>query len=123
MGVLAWRWLFADAMVSMADFYGELEQLEGPAYQARMQEWSLMVNESRNPVLSTLYVLRSADASFRYNIVVAGQLQRALRSVLDLPAVALLDPLDAELVETDDGEMMHFHVEDDGGGIDLHLKH
>jgi hypothetical protein len=122
-GALAMKWQLANGVLKVSQIHKSLEALHGTSYQQRVQELCSEFTESSNPVLSAWRVLGSANASLRHNLVCAGQLQRALRRVLELPELPFPDPFGKPLTETDDGEVMSFHVDNGSNGIELKVKY
>ncbi|MCA9002357.1 MAG: hypothetical protein KDB61_10550, partial [Planctomycetes bacterium] len=122
-GDLMGRWMIADGVLEMSRAYGSLEGLDAMSYFDRVQELGVEFQDSGNPVQSSMRVIDSAPAALRYNLVMAGELQRALRRALELPEVPFPDPLGMPLTESDDGKVMNFRVDCDKIGIELSVKY
>ena len=110
-GSLAKKYWIAEGILEAEQIHSSLDELQGKDYHQRVREQCTVFEESNNPVLHRWKVLAGANESLRYNLVHAGQLQRALRRVLQLPELPFRDPLGEMLTESDDGKVMNFHVD------------
>ena len=100
------------------------DDLSGSAYGKRIQDLSGEFHESKNPILRRRWMWSSAESSVRFNLILASQLHRALRRSLELPEVEFASAYGVELIETDDGEVMTFRVEDMGNSkVELTVRY
>jgi hypothetical protein len=120
---LVMRWNIAEDVLRMAQVYAILEGLNAEDHLQHVQTVGGELKDSGNLVLMLKHKLLNADAALRYNLVKAGQLQRALRRALELPEVPFPDPLEMPLTETDDGKVMSFHSDHYEHGIELSVKY
>jgi hypothetical protein len=122
-GAMVMRGKVAGGIVTVAQAHASLEGLDPINRQQRVRTLAVEFADSNNPLLGNWGVVESTDEALRYNLLMAAELQWALRQALELPEVAFPDPLGEQLQVIDDGEMMHFHMYPDRNTVEWSIKH
>ncbi|MCA9002594.1 MAG: hypothetical protein KDB61_11770, partial [Planctomycetes bacterium] len=120
---LKMRWVIASGVLGITKELESLDVLEARQHKQRTLELSTKLSESSDPIMGDWKHLYSSEDALRYNLLMAAELQWALRQNLDLSEVPFPDPLGEPLNVIDDGERMTFDMFANQNIYELSIKH